>query len=279
MRSVTIVLGVVLALTGCKTAVEAPEGLDAATKSLFTNFEIEDDEILVLSLEVLEAETADLDLTSSDVLSRTVAPSFLTHDQLGGVTHPPGTDPNNQVPVQVFGLSIHDHEANLSLSVETNHVCIESNTTKFYGRTVTEGGDCFLDGSCAFLRTENEVRKENILARAWYDMFKDYRTLELSDGRRAILARGWTEEVFLGDNGSNEFAQTFTLETWIEDQDQSKRSYAMWAEINIGLPDEVMEGTIRDGMNEGFDNADQFLSDDLSACGADRDQEYDRDAE
>jgi hypothetical protein len=32
-------------------------------------------------------------------------------------------------------------------------------------------------------------------------------------------------------------------------------------------------------MNEGFDNADQFLSDDLSACGADRDQEYDRDAE
>jgi hypothetical protein len=268
-----------LATTGCKSAVEAPETLDAALKSGFGDFETEDVRVLQAAVEKLREEMAALDLTAEDQLARAFTPSFLQHDELGGLTPPPETLPEEQTPVALFGQSVHGFADNLALAGEPNHVCIESNSTKFFRRTFVSDEGCFLDGSCDVLRTTNEVRKENPIAKAWYDLFKDYRSFELEDGTKVMLSRSWIEEIFYGDGGGNNFAQTFTIEAWIENGDKTDRLYAMWADINIGLPDDIMANQIRDGLNEGFFNADQFIAGDLSECDADRDRAYDRETE
>jgi hypothetical protein len=270
---------VLILAAACQTAVEAPATLEGALKSTFTNFETEDVRVLQVAVVKMMEEMEAFNLTDEDSLARAVSPSALTHEELGGVTPPPDTDPADQVPVALFGQSVHDFDANRTLAGEPNQVCIESNSTKFYARTFTTDEACFVDGTCEFLRTTNEVRKENIIAKAWYDLFKDYRAFELEDGTRVVLSRSWIEEVFFGDGGGNSFSQTFTTEAWIDDGDKTDRMYTMWAEINIGLGDDIMEGQIRDGLDEGFFNADQFLSDDLSECGADRERAYDRDEE
>lgn len=269
-----------LVLGACMPAERAPLGLDDATTYLFTNFEGDATE-LALVVGDLETEMDSFDLTADDVKNdRARTLDVLTEDELGGATMPPDADPEEQIATVVLGRSEQPMQAQIDLALEDNHVCIESNTTRYYGRTFLEGQDCFGDGSCAFLRTDNEVRKENFLAKAWYDLFKDYRRITLEDGREVMLSRSWSPESYPSDNGSGEFTQSFTIEAWIPDPDGGvKRMYGMWTEINIGLPDDLMQGQIIDGIDEGFYNAEQFMAGDTSECDADRDREYDRETE
>jgi hypothetical protein len=217
-----------------------------------------------------------LDLTGS-LGDRSFTPPILTDEFKGGVTGP-DVAAEEQVPVSVAGMSRHDLDTNLGLVGETNQVCIESNTTVFYERTFTTDEACFLDGSCDTLSTENEVKKENLLAKVWYDVFKDYRTVELTDGRQAMLARSWTEEVFLGENGSNSFDQTYAIEVWIPDAtdaSQTRRYYTFWSSVTLGGVDDAFYATlVEGGLDEGYQNADNFVDGEL--CGNDRDFVNDR---
>lgn len=266
-----------LALVACKPAPEASLSLEDGVTFLFSDFEGDAAELESAILDVeAEIKAADLSVEAKD---RAFTLPKLTADKLGGVTAPPGTDPNNQVATVLLGRSEHDFDANYMLALETNYVCIESDTTVFYGRTIVEGEDCWEGRTCSFLRTTNEVRKENILAKAWYDLFKDYRRIDLSDGRTAMIARSWTEEVFPGDNGNTEFAQNFSAELWIPDGSATLRAYAIWTEINIGLGDDAMQTLVIDGLDQGFNFGDGFMagqSPDEYDCPNDRARPYDR---
>lgn len=269
-----------LALAGCKAAPEAPLSLEDGATFLFSGFEgeAEDLEKAILDVEA-EIKQVDLSVVAKD---RAFTLPKLTADKLGGATAPEGTDPNNQVATVLLGRSEHDFDANYELALEANYVCIESDTTVFYGRTFVEGEDCWAGRTCSFLRTTNEVRKENILAKAWYDLFKDYRRVELSDGRTAMIARSWTEEVFPGDNGNTEFAQNFSAELWIPDGSATLRAYAIWTEINIGLGPDAMQTLVIDGLDQGFEFGDGFMAGTAPEdydCPNDRARAYDRNAE
>lgn len=250
-------------LVGCSTPDELPEDLLDLTEALpglFRDFEGED-ATLVEYLEVVEASVGSRDdiAWEGDEEIRRFLLDPLPHDGLD-VTTPPGTLPEDQTPVVVFGVSEHDFDTNLQARNELNQVCLESNTTVYYRRTFTEGGACLVDGSCDISRSTNEVRKENFLAKAWYDLFKDFKRFELTDGRRVVLGRSWSEEVFEADGGGgNAFKQTFTAEVWIEDGATTKRVYAIWPEIVIGLGAEAMYNLVADGLDEGMANTDDYL--------------------
>jgi hypothetical protein len=284
MRTILVPLLICTSLVACTPAEDASDevpvggtySLQTAPMYLFSGFE---GDVAQLGIAVADLEFAmkDIDLTLS-AKDRAFTLEKLTADKLGGAIAPPGTDPANQIATVLLAESIHNLDDNYDLTLEPNYVCIESDTTVFYGRSFTSDTACWADRSCDYLRTTNEVRKENILAKAWYDLKKDYRRIELADGRTALVARSWTEVIFPGDNGNTEFAQNFTAEAWIPTGDTTLHAYAIWTEINLGLGDDAMQTLIIDGLDQGMDFSDEFMSGAAAEdyCPNDRDRAYDR---
>lgn len=276
-----------VALFACKPADEAPDvvvgeqvyALADIPHLMFTNFDAGDATLMTQLLEDLKLEVGKVDLSVKPKDRAFTIPS-LTADQLGGAVMPEGVDPANQVSTVVLGQSTHTVDANAALVIEANQICIESETTKYAGRTFLSDAACFPGRGCDVLRTSQEVRKENLLAKAWYDQFKDFRWFAMADGTPALVARSWVPKVYLGDGGNTSFDQSFTLEAWIPNGDTTLRAYAMWAEINIGLPPDVMQNIILDGLGESMEFADQFIDDPTAAwCPNDRNRAYDRPAD
>jgi len=271
-----VLLVAALSAFGCKAPEPAPEDLGQLTLYLFRHFDGDGEEMKSGTLE-LEEYLATLDLTGN-VNDRSVAPPILKGEDLGSLQMPDGASASAQVPVAVSGLSRHDLDANLGLAGESNQVCIESDTTKYYHREYLTDLACFLDGSCERLETANEVRKETIVSKLWYDLYKDYFRVELEDGRTVVFARSWIEEVAYGDGGNSSLDQSFTIETWIPDSDDgstTQRFYSMWSSVTLsGVGDDMYASMAKSGLDEGFQNADDFL--DGVMCGNDRDREYDR---
>lgn len=271
-----LLLALTVAVTGCaKPPVEAPAELGELGLYLFANFGNEDPAELIAGISKMEAWMDDHDL-DGPVQDRAYAMPVLTEDDWGDIRGVSGADPNDQTPLAAFGVSRHDLDANVALQGETNHVCIESNSTKYYGRTFVSEKGCFLDGTCDFLETSNEVRKESLAAKVWYDLFKDYRVVEdEASGRRVLYSRGWIERQFLADGGNNSWDQLFSLEVWIPDGDRTKRFHAFWSAVTIGsIGDDLYLSQVEAGLDEGYVNADNFIDGEL--CANDRDRAYDR---
>lgn len=215
-------------------------------------------------IDALEAGLTDqgVDLTSTNLDDRSFSIEPLGEANLGGAVQPPDTNPADQTSVVTFGLSTHDFAANQSAGLEPNQVCIESDSTVSYTRTYTTDVDAFKAGTTDVARSTNAIRKElSFIASGWYDLFKDFRTFDTNDGRHVMLARAWADKIAVADGGKNEFRQSFTAELYIEDGTTTKRMYAIWPEISIGLGPDAMRALIRDSLDEGYVNAEAFMTD------------------
>ena len=202
----------------------------------------------------------------------------LTPDLLGGIPFPEGASPDDQYAVVVFSRSRHDWDTALTTALEPNQVCIESKTTVYYQRAYTSDDACFRSGSCGALTSDNEVRKElSILANGWYDLRKDFRRFETADGRRVLLARAWLPRIF-PLNGNNRAVQTFTVETWIEQGDAVDRMFALWGQLEIGLPRAAMRDLTSNTLDEAMERQDLWneTTDPSTYCRQDRDRPNDR---
>ncbi len=269
-------LWMLLMMVGCKAPPEAPGDLGDLSIYLFENFADEDPEVMAVGAENLEAFLLDLDL-EADVSDRAFTLPILTPEHWGDIQGS-DVDPEDQVPVAVAGESRHGLAENLTLVAETNHVCIESDTTRYYDREFLSDLDCFEDDTCDTVETLNEVLKQNPLATVWYDMYRDYRNIPLADGRTALFSRTWIEEVFPSQGGGNSWDQSYSIEITLpraDDPDRSLRYVAMWSSVSLtGIGDNAWAGLVRGGIDESFENADNFIDGEL--CGNDRDREYDR---
>ena len=201
----------------------------------------------------------------------------LKGDDLGGLSIPAGIDAEVQVPVALQGKSKYSPPKTAPLATETNQICIESSTTVWAGRELLSDGACFEDGSCDNLQTFTEVRKENAIAKVWYDMFKDYRTFEFEDAdgnvHDAVIGRAWIEEMFPGDGGNNSWDQLFQLDVGVSDPDGNGglKWFAMWSSVTLtGIGDDAYANLVRDGVDDAFLYADEFLDGDIQACPNDR---------
>jgi len=278
----TIAMGVLcFGLTvGCKAPVEAPEDLGELTLFLFENFDQEEGEELITGSVGMEEYLLSLDLEGK-VNDRTVTLPQLPEDRMGTVTPTDGADASLQVPVGVSAISRHDLSANLELIAEPNQVCIDSDTSKFSERVFLTDINCFVDGTCDTLETTQWVRKENALAKIWFELHRNYRTVELEDGRTAMYARGWLPRVYDSDNGKNTWDQNYSLEVWIPDpSDEGKtlRFYGLWSSVHLDLiGDDAWAVLVKGGLDQNLEWGDEFLDPDVAIddyCNEDRDADY-----
>lgn len=268
----------VLSLTlvaGCaKPPPEAPKELGDLSLFLFQHFEDEDPAEFAAGLLNLKGFVEKTDLTL-DAKDRAVTLPLLDGEALGSLAIPTGADVEKQVPVALAGLSTHPLDGQKQLAVEPNQVCIESGTTVWAERKFLTDEACFADGSCPDLSITQEVRKENFLAKVWYDQLKDYRTIELEDEEgnvsQALVGRSWIEEVFPGDGGESSWDQLFQLDVTFEKGGESWRWFAMWSSITVtALGDDIYANLVIDGIEEAYVYGDEFLDDDIQSCPNDR---------
>lgn len=268
---------VALLAIGCAKPAEAPAEVTELPRFLFENLDSETGEELVVGIEALEAEWlmhVDLDGNTSD---RSITPPVLLPEHLGDIAYPTNVDPQLQVPVATAGRSIHDVQAHIDLQLEENWVCIGGNTTVYSNRTFQSDPDCWSDGTCDRIEVRNEIRKETIVADVWYDMPAMYRTLELSDGRTAMIGRQWLEKQYLADDPDKSWDQVYVLDVWWpmwDDPSQTARAYAVWSSLTSPAPESLYLKLVMDGIPGGYANADAFISGE--SCDLDRDRPYDR---
>lgn len=271
----------VLVLTSslaCKKLDPPPEGLGELTLYLVAHFDDEDSEALAVGTLELEGHAAGVDLTG-DLNARASTNIPLPAESLGGIDPVPAFwDPSVQLPVLMWGESIHGIQPNIDLVGEDNYVCIGSDSTVYSHREFDENLDCFLAGECDRVNTTSEIRKETFLADIWYDQYTDYRRFELEDGRVAMVSRGWIPDKYLADNENRSWDQLLLLDIWVEgaeDPAKTLRFSNLWSSVTIpGVGDDVYVNVVKSGMDEGFQRADQFISGE--ECDNDRDREYDR---
>ncbi|TNE91863.1 MAG: hypothetical protein EP330_03955 [Deltaproteobacteria bacterium] len=277
MRRILTVSLPFLMIACAKPAAEAPEDFQEVPAFLFANFDSESGDELRSGLVEVEAYLDGLDL-AGDIENRTIELPILTSENWGGINGNSDFDGSAQIPRGVAAMSRHDLPTNKQLALETNHVCIESDTTVYAGRTFLSGDDCFPD-SCDRVNTFNEIRKENFLAQVWFDVYKDFRVITLDDGREAMVSRSWMEEQFMADGGNNSWDELYGMEIWIPTDDgQNKRFYAFWSSVTLSaVGDDLYGRLVRDGIDQGYQFADAFLDGSIHAdCPNDRDRAYDR---
>lgn len=247
--------------------------------TLFRDFD-EDTDRLAGLVGVLEAQVDEegFDL-EGDPFQREFTLEHLPHTMLGAVEPPEGTDPEAQVSIVVFGRGTRPFADALDTVLEPNQICIESNSTVYYQRTFTSDVACLREGTCDRLTSTAEVRKElSFLAAGWYDFHKDYRRFTTSDGRDAVVARGWIPEVYVLERGGTAW-QTFTVETWVDNGDTVDRMYAIWGELDIGLNEVAMRDLTSDTLHQAMGRQDKWAEEPENVgewCGQDRGRVNDR---
>lgn len=276
MRST--VIWMTAGLIGCaKAPVEAPAELGAIGLFLFEHFEDEDTEELAAGLNnllpFLEAEDFDL-----DPKDRAVTMPVLEGAALGGLSIPAGVEASSQVPVALARQSPHNMALNRELAMEPNRVCIESSTTVWAERSFVSGEDCFGDGSCDRLEVTQEVRKENALAKVWYDQFITYRVFDIEDEEgnisEVMMQRMWIEEVGEGDGGNSSWDQLFGLDIVIERDSGTIGWLPYWSSISVvGIGDDIYANLVIDGLADSALYADEFMANTQISCPLDRNAE------
>jgi hypothetical protein len=296
-------LGLLLVgLAACRAAPPANPEFDDAAKFAFTSFDAEP-ATLAYALRALETQLyLSLDVEAHGVLDRAVALSRLTEADVAGLERP-DRDVAAAVPVALVGLSPHGPEDHQLIQFLEDQTPVEPYSPDHYDRAFLESTEtCWRDQGCEELRTWNELTKVNALMSVPYAFHKTFRWVdlnlpdpaELEEGeepvseapRWAFAARSWTTQEYAGENGSAAINQSFTVELWIprdgggylrdapdpetgwvadSSGGGSLRFLALWHETDIGIAvsDTIVEATTRNGIQDNFDAADDWLTDQL----------------
>lgn len=268
-------------LLACKGAPPPanPEFSDALAYT-FRSFEGEPAD-LAFALRALEEQVyGSLDVEANSTKDRALSPADLTWEDVADVDGP-DRDPALCIGVAVAAASAHDVDAHAGLQMMADQTPVEPYSPKLYQRTFLEGQDCWLDGECEFLRTENLLQKKNFLMDITYTLYKDLRWVDLGlpdpaevpEGeeavnpgapRWAIAARAWTTEAAVGEDGTNTIHQSYTVEMWIprEQDGGTLRMLSLWSETELGgldISEETIAGTTETGIDKNFEAAEEYL--------------------
>ncbi|MEE2827790.1 MAG: hypothetical protein VX498_01265 [Myxococcota bacterium] len=291
---------------------ENPEFSDAARYS-FAFFESEEEADLAFAVRQLEREVyLSVDVEASSPGDRSLVATALSDEDVAGFdalpsTYPEGfpgageaVSPAAANPVAVAGLSAYGPPSHSSYLVLPDQTATEPGSPSHYDRLFLDGSDeCWPSRSCDFLRTHNNLTKNNLLLTITYEMFKDYRWVDLNlpdpgsvaegeaitnDGspRWAFVARSWNPEVALGSSGNNAIYQSYSIEVWIprdgegfvRDGSEQNADGGSWEADSIGGGslrmlalwaesnlgmDPVIESVVRNGIDDIFRAQEAWL--------------------
>lgn len=209
----------------------------------------------------------------------------LTPEEMGGATWPEGQSPDDQIAVVVFGESRHGFDKNVEVAMESNQVCIESDSTINYYRTYEGDPNCIKDGTCDSIDSEAVVHKwlglgAIRLAAGWYEVQQTHRRFDLEDGRKVLITRSWFDKAYTGYGGGS-FNQSFTVQGWLDDGNGVvRRFYVIWTDLRLdAFSGGALLDLISESLDEGFTRGDNFADnpgDTSGYCGEDRNRENTR---
>jgi len=222
------------AVAACRPAPEAanPEFSDAAQYA-FREFENEEPANLAFVMRQMERQLyLARDPAAEDEHDRAMTPAVLGAEDVAGIEHP-DRDPASALPVAVSGLSVYAVDEHTGYPLLADQTPVEPASPEHYDRTLLDGsGDCWPARDCEFLRSDNDLTKDNEILTIRYRMIKDYRWIDLNlpdpalvepgeqavnegEKRWAILARSWAPERGVGEEGNTSIEQSFSLEVWL----------------------------------------------------------------
>ncbi len=229
IASVVVVLGL---CAGCAAPPQADPEFSDAARFAFREFDTEEPARLAFAVRALEQQLyLSMDLEADSPTDRWMAPEFLSDEDVANIDHP-DYPVDAGLPVAVGKFSAHDVEAHPAYLAMADQTPVEPGGP-LYDRTFRDGSDaCWPTNDCEWMRTDNHLIKSNILLTVEYDLFKDYRWIDLNlpdpstvpegepivnegEPRWAIAARSWTDQVWQGDAGANEIQLSFSFEVWV----------------------------------------------------------------
>lgn len=241
-----------LALVGCKSSPPANPEFDDAARYLLRIFDSGTDAERAYGIRQLEEQTyLNIDLEAGAAANRSVEPTGITEEDVADLDHP-GLDLDDNLRLAVGVLSAYAPAELARVVMLVDQTPVEPSSPNLYDRAFLDGEDCWQAGDCAVLRTVNEVERSNVLYTVQYELWKDYRWVDLklpdpadvpdgedavNDGepRWAIQVRSWMKESASSDGG--------TINVW--------QSFA----IEIMLPRDC-QGFVRDGTEDNLDGGD-----------------------
>jgi hypothetical protein len=250
-------------LMGCKKTVDAPATLAELSPWLWQSFDDEDPEVLVAGLESLTAfAQSNLDLGSDppwDERSFDSLNSFYREDVDGFVDH--SRDPQSTVGVGIFYSSDHSVLRHLDIIGLEDQTPVEPSSPDHYVRDFVENTPaCMADFSCEVLRSINDIHRDNVIYKLEYELFKDWRWIQLGAGE-ALLARSGNLDQNSND-GSVKVLQGYSIDVYLPVASGSLRYQTVWQETDLpgGLTDEQMTGSVLKGIDTLLDHHDAFLA-------------------
>ncbi len=222
----------VFLLAGCQAPPQADPEFSDAARFAFREFDTEEPARLAFATRALEEQLyLSLDLEADSAAERWMEPEFLAEEDVAEIEHP-DYPVSAGLPVALGKFSAFDVPAHPEYLVLADQTPVEPGGPQ-YDRTFRDGSDaCWLNNECEWMRTDNHLIKQNLLLSVEYDLFKDYRWIDLNlpdpstvpegepivnagEPRWAIAARSWTDQVWVGDGGANEIQLSFSFEVWI----------------------------------------------------------------
>ncbi|MCK6530709.1 hypothetical protein L6R50_25170 [Myxococcota bacterium] len=252
---------------GCVPPPDAPEELSDLTRYMYREWDSEDPRVLGIGAGNLEDILLGFDL-DGDVDDRAFVQDDLVEDDVDHLVHP--DEPvDDCVPIAVAARSRYGIDWHALFAIEVDQRPAEPTATEYERRFLDpEDPECFAEGSCGTLGTENEITRSNILYTVSFVMPKDFAWVEIMKdteptGRRAIVARSWLDRSWPSDDGNTDLQQSFTLDVWIEAEDGSTLRYqALWSDTEIpGIDsDEAVQYFTKDGIADALAAGDDAIS-------------------
>lgn len=256
---------VLMSSLACKAPPEAPTELNELSRYLYREWPTEDPEVLAVGVRNLETFLADFDVSAeASVQDRSWELTPLIEEDVEGITRPEDRALEDLLAVSVAMQSQWSIEDHARVQTEADQRPFEPTAKDHYDRFFLEPDDeaCFIDGSCELMRTRNEATRSNILFTVTFELLKDFRWIELEEGRRAFLSRSWFEQPWSGEKENTTLWQSFSTDLWIEQEDGTALRYqALWSESEVGAGenDALVLGTVKIGANDIFQRAEEKI--------------------
>lgn len=253
---------------GCVHTVDAPVELTTLSPKMFAD----QDDADLLS-EDLDGLASWLDSRESVEDGYILPP--MPESGVVDITPPPNTSLGNTIG----GLA--DAQSTATLQQQVDFILLADQTVvnpddySTFDRTFLEGEDCFGDGSCDRLVTENDmVKTADFGVTIPYFYFKDYQRVTFVDAdgteRNAVVSRGWIEEegwevVEEGKEPKNGLVQSYTLDVFMETADGTvHRTQSLWTEMVLSIDGIVSEQFLEDqlilGLQGVFEDTDAAIT-------------------
>jgi hypothetical protein len=260
---------IALAATGCKPPPEAPTDLSELSLYLFEMFDDEDPLVMqagmVNLLAFLEDYEADVDLSvESEARDRAWSMPALTEEHWGGAPHWDGSVAEDQLPIAVAVRSAYDGATHTDLIPMVDQTPLESNSSEVYDRELLADFDDWVAGDLDKLETRNDIHRLNFLLDVNYVAWKDFRMVELpDDGGTAMVARSWTTEQYIDNDADNTLDFFSNVEVTIPSGEGTLRWNCLWGSVmfNPEIDETILANTVRNGLQEGFENTEAYLDD------------------